>query len=75
VDGNAEIDRRKEESEKGMSETTWKVTYHYPDRDEHIIVSGWKPILQLVRGARRAGVRYVDVGAKIGPALTRFVMS
>jgi hypothetical protein len=57
-----------------MKESAWKVVYYYADRDEKMIVRGWKPILRLVRAARAYGVRYVDVGSELGPFYVRFVM-
>jgi hypothetical protein len=55
-------------------EFEWKVVCHYRGYDETHVVKGWKPILALLRQSEMLGVRYVDVGPKIGPWLRRFVM-
>jgi|SRR5579859_2906242 len=58
-----------------VQESPWKVVFHHPDREETHIVRGWKPILNLLRDAKRLpDVRYVDVGPKIGPWMCRFMI-
>ena len=51
----------------------WKVTCHHDTFSQSEIVTGWKGIRAIIRSAKREQVRYIDIGAKIGPYLTRFI--
>lgn len=60
-----------------MQEQEWKVICYFSGFEVEEIVRGWKPILRLIRQARDTkGVRYVDVGPKIGAPYigVRFMM-
>lgn len=52
----------------------WRVTCQHATFSQTEIVSGWKAIRAIIRSAKQNNVRYVDVGPKIGPYLTRFVL-
>lgn len=56
-----------------VKESAWKVVFHHLDREEVHVVKGWKPIRELIRDAKTLpDVRYVEVGPRIGPWISRF---
>lgn len=62
-------------SDMTIRESAWRVVFHHVDREETHIVRGWKPIRGLIRDAKSLpDVRYVDVGPRIGPWMSRFMI-
>ena len=59
-----------------MNTTDWKVVYRYQNGAETShVVTGFLPLRQAIQDARTIpAIRIVEVGPKIGPALTTFGM-
>lgn len=57
-----------------MEPSEWKVVYHYRNGTRTSrVVTGFFPLLHSIRQARATiGIHIVEVGPKIGPALTVF---